>query len=129
MLELRGEDVTMNSLWGIELGILGACLDWEVAWERNVGLLLGIHLGPVDLRVGTGWGDQGLQHIAILLLETGPEGGKHIRNNLSGSLCISPLSSQLGLGNIVHSRGGQLNKSKINFVYELVTFVGKCRGC
>ena len=67
MLELRGEDVTMNSLWGIELGILGACLDWEVAWERNVGLLLAVDLGPVDLGIGTGWGARGLQHIILLL--------------------------------------------------------------
>ena len=75
----------MNSLWGIELGILGACLDWEVAWERNVGLLLAVDLGPVYLWIGTGWHDRRLQHSIVLLLEAGPEGGKLSWNDPLGS--------------------------------------------
>ena len=123
VLELGGQDISISKDRSIERGILGASLDREVTRERDSGLLLGIDLGPVDHRIGTGWRDRRLQHNIILLLEAGPEDGELSGDNPHGSLGSFPLPLLGGLGSVVDTRGRSFTKKHCNVVNEFVTFV------
>ena len=111
----------MNRNGLVKGGILGASMNGKEVRKRDVGLLLGVNLRPVDLRVGAGWCGRSRQH-NVILLEALPERSKLGGDDLLGLPGLASLPSSLGLGDIVHTSGGKLANRSFITVNVFVTF-------